>query len=596
MMGCSSSKATSKASEEANAAFTGTGEGHNGDIVVKVGMDGKTITSVTVVKQSETAYIANPALTRIPELIVKNQSLEFDAVAGATMTTDGIREAVSAALAQADLSADDLAKSGTATGLVAEKPIEADIAIVGGGLSGLSALARLLQQGRKAVLFEESAHVGGSCCVSDGWITGAGTKLEKAQGIEDSPEKMCQYMLAAAKAMGAEAAYPEIVKAYCDKSGEVVDWLDSYINVDFGDRTGGYGLYVAPDTPRIYGVPGGDRLVEALLNIIDDGIAAGNASIILDAHVTGIKQGADGTVNGLEVTYATGDVETFDYRAVLLCTGGYSSNRDMLDQNGFTKYGSGAPATAAGHGFELAQSAGAQLVLMQMSTPYPASINMGTLARRYKANVSLPGCIWVSKLGKRVVSEDKAVMAMPAWGRMPEQTGYVVFSEAQRIDGTRPIVKTSYLDAEITPWQSWDMLDELVGKSKSAFKAESATELAQLAGIDAASLEATIESYNASCEAGVDGEFGRKNNLQKLEGTLYAIMSYPYQIQTSGGVRMSTNAEVLDGNGKAIPGLFVAGEQAGFSQWSVGGHGGTGLGGAATWGYIAADAAKAYIG
>lgn len=591
----SAGEASGQASGGEARAYFGVGQGRGGDIVAKVVLDGARIASVEVLKQSETPFIATSALTRVPQLVVANQSLDIDMVTGATYTTVGLLAAVRDALGQAGLSDADLAHDGDETGLVAEEPIDAPVAIVGGGLAGLSALARVLQDGGRAVLFEETAHVGGSCCVSDGWVTGAGTILERGEGIEDSPEQMCRYMLERAEQLGAAAPYPEIVEAYCMKAGEVLDWLDSYVNVDF-DRTGTYGLYVPPDVPRIYTSNGGDRIAKALVETIAPSIQSGDAQIVLDAAVTRILKDEGGAVSGLEVSYATGDVRELPFRAVVMCTGGYSSNAAVLEENGLANIGTGAPSTASGHGIPVLREAGCQYVLMQAASGYAAGLNLGSSEYLYKANNMMPGCIWVSAAGTRMANEDSYVMGMAAWTAAPDHTAYVVFDGHGRELGLRPIVHTAYLDPEVTPWQGWDMLDRLVEEGEVAFASDDPADLASRAGIDPAAFAATVEAYNGYCAAGADPDFGRTQNLVPLEGTLYALKTTAYQIQTCGGARISTAAEALDADGAAIPGLFVAGEAAGFSQWSCGGHGGTGLGGAATWGYVAADSAMAYLG
>lgn len=586
---------SASASGEGEQVFTGVGTGHGGDIVARVALRGNTITSIEIIKQSETAYISSPALTRVPQLIVANQSLDIDMVTGSTYTSVGVISAVRDALKQAGVKEEDLAHRANETGLVTEEPIDAPIAIVGAGLSGLSALARVLQDGGRAVLFEETAHVGGSCCVSDGWVTGAGTLLEKGEGIEDSPEQMFEYIQGRVAQMGQDLPYPEIVEAYCMKAGEVLDWLDSYINVDF-TRTGTYGLYVPTDVPRVYGSNGGDRIVKAMLETIAPSIQAGDAQIIPDARVTKILKDETGAVSGLEVSFATGDVREFSFGAVIMCSGGYSSNPSIMEQNGIEGFGSGAPSTASGHGFEVLSDAGCKFVLMNATSAYAAGMNLGMNEYLYRANNMIPGCIWVGTAGTRVANEDSYVMGMAAWNSFPDRTGYVVFDDHGRDLGLRPIVHTAYLDPEVTPWQGWAMLDELVEQGDIAFSSDDPAELATLAGIDPDAFAATVETYNGYCDKGEDPDFGRTQNLIPLVGKLYAIKTTPYQIQTCGGVRISTTAQALDESEQPIPGLFVAGEQAGFSQWAAGGHGGTGLGGAATWGYIAADSAIEYVG
>lgn len=598
LAGCApeSSKSPSEPTSNGNASkvavYTGSGTGRMGDIMVKVGIADTAITSIEVVKQHETPLIANSALSRIPELVIRNQSLDIDAVTGATITSFGLKEAIENALAQAGLSENDLAKTGADKGLHAEDPIDADIAVVGGGLTGLTATARALQNGKKVVLFEETAHLGGSSCVSDGWITGADTIMERAEGTQDSVEQFYAFLSKGGNDP-AVIPFPDITRKYVETSGPLMDWLDTYVNVDFGDRKGGYGLYVAPDQPRIYGVNnGGGTLDMALIELIQEGIEKGNASVILEARATSILKDESGAVSGLEITYADGTVKEFPFKAVVLGTGGYSHNEDMMP---YVNCGSCSPSTASGHGWELAEGAGAQMLPPTIYAPYAGGIPNAGFEMRYQANLKFPGIIWINQEGTRMANEDVPLLAKGAWGAASDNIGYVVFSEAQRIEGLRPIVLTSYLEGEITPWQSADLLDKLIDEGKVAWKATSAEELGKAAGIDAATFARTIESYNVYCDEGTDPDFGRKG-MQKLEGALYAIKTIPYQLQCEGGARVNVEANVLDADDKPILGLYAGGEAIGMRQSSAGGQGGCGLGNAATWGYIAADSASAYVG
>ena len=194
-----------------------------------------------------------------------------------------------------------------------------------------------------------------------------------------------------------------------------------------------------------------------------------------------------------------------------------------------------------------------------------------------------------------MANEDVPLRAKAAWGATSDNIAFTVFSEAQRIDGLRPIVLTSYLEGELTPWQSWDLLDSFVKEGKVAWKADSAEALANAAGIDPVAFASTIEAYNGFYDSGTDEDFGRQN-MQKLEGALYAIKGIPYQLQCTGGARIDTTGNVLDESDAPIPGLYAGGEAIGMRQSSAGGQGGCGLGNAATWGYISADSACSYVG
>lgn len=572
--------------------YDGSAAGRRGRIYVKVGLAGTRIVSVDVVKQRETPLIAATALSRIPQLIVRNQSLDVDSVTGATMTSAGIRLAVADALDKAGLSDDDLANSGRETGVMAQVPPAADIAVVGAGLTGLVATVRALQLGKTVALIEESGHVGGSSCVSDGWITGADTIMERTEGTQDSADQFYAFL-----SQGSDdpsvVPYPEVVRRFAETAGPVLDWLDSYVNVDFGDRKGGYGLYVAPDQPRIYGVNnGGGAMDDALMELVQDAVAEGRCSVTLECRATKIDRDETGCVSGLELTFADGTAAAYPCRAVIAATGGYTHNQDMMP---YENCGSCSPSTASGHGWKLLENAGALMDPRAKFAPYAGGIPVSGFEMRYQANLKMPGIVWIAPEGTRMGNEDVPLMAKKLWGTATGNVGYILFSEAQRSDAVRPIVLTSYLEGELTPWESWNLLDNLVAWDEVAWKAETAEELGEKAGIDPGALAATVETYNGYCATGSDPEFGR-TNLQELVGTLYLVKTVPYQLQGTGGARVTPEAEVLDADEAVIAGLFAGGEAIGMRQACGGSQGGCGLGHAATFGYIAAESACAYLG
>ena len=92
----------------------------------------------------------------------------------------------------------------------------------------------------------------------------------------------------------------------------------------------------------------------------------------------------------------------------------------------------------------------------------------------------------------------------------------------------------------------------------------------------------TMTKWNASVANGVDEEFGRNNGMDDDLSTapFYAIKIAPGIHHTMGGIKINSNAEVIDTNGSVIPGLFAAGETTG------GIHGGNRVGGNAVCDFI----------
>lgn len=97
----------------------------------------------------------------------------------------------------------------------------------------------------------------------------------------------------------------------------------------------------------------------------------------------------------------------------------------------------------------------------------------------------------------------------------------------------------------------------------STFKADSPEELAELIGMDPATLKATIERYNTLCQQKNDEDFGKPAEfMNELTDTLYAMKLDRSSSLTYGGIKTNTNAEVINKADEPIPGLYAAGEAA----------------------------------
>lgn len=107
IMACSDGAVTDESSNPAEegiyepGTYEATAEGHNGEMKLEVTFDANEITSIEIVEHEESEGISDEAIDTIPQAIIDGQTLNVDAVAGATYTSDAIIEAVSDAVSQA---------------------------------------------------------------------------------------------------------------------------------------------------------------------------------------------------------------------------------------------------------------------------------------------------------------------------------------------------------------------------------------------------------------------------------------------------------------------------------------------------------------
>ena len=187
-------------------------------------------------------------------------------------------------------------------------------------------------------------------------------------------------------------------------------------------------------------------------------------------------------------------------------------------------------------------------------------------------NFTMAGKSWIeiSAEGTRFYNESygyhRQHMKYMEYGRyvdLPHERAlpvHLIFDDATRAAGS--------IDSQ---WLSWPTTtegvmwtsDNMVEIEKGwIIKADTIEELAAKINRDPEALKATIEKWNADCEAGVDADFGRDPaKMAKIEkGPFYAVEITPTLVATTGGAKRDTAGRVLDWNEKAIPGLYEAGQ------------------------------------
>lgn len=564
--------------------YEGKADGRNGVIEVEVEVDENDILSINIKNHHESEFISNRALKEIPEMIVQYQTLNVDSITGATLSSNGIKKAVENALVQAG--ADEALLYLKEANQTYEIPeiIDADICIVGAGLAGLSAAVKAIELGYNIVIFEESGQVGGSATVAYGWVTGAGTQVQKEAGVEDSPEHFYEDILLGA---GGNIAYPEMTKVYTEKSKEIIDYWNIELGIEMGEPS--WGAYAAVETPRIYDSYGGYNIVEALYDLVLEAQEKGQVTLLLDTKVTDLII-EENEVKGVVAEFKDGSTKELHYQATIMTTGGFCNNEEMLKEYVYTNITNGAPSTSNGSGLKmLMDNLDVQTPLISSAASYPAVVPFEGFNARYRANYTYPGSILVLNTGTRFYNEQYANQAL--WAVAPENEIYIIFNEAM-IDRTQNIfVITGYNEEQLTAEESWNMFDEVLAEQEYIFKADTIEELATMMGVNAENLQATIEAYNLAAKNEAEDPFGRVNGVAMEEGPYYAMYTIPYAIQTAGGVLTDASARVLNSKNEAIVGLYAAGEIVGMNTVCAPSYGGKSLGNAAVFGTVAAETA-----
>ena len=431
-----------------DGTYTGTGKGMHSNIAVTVTVEDGAITSVTVDSQDETPGVSDPAFEQIPAAIVAAGNTDVDTVAGATLTSNGIIEAVNNAL------------NGTTEETSTELTIEPDMIVVGSGMAGLVATARGVELGLNVLVLEQSVRTGGCIHYAGGTVSGAGFKIQKENGVEDTPEAF----YADIEALGGEGEFNEaLAKRHTEEAGAAIDWLDEDLGVDFGDRSLVGGAYTAMQTLRVtralgsYSMGAANAYLDPLNERLEQAIADGKAQIMYNTKVTELLVEGDKCVG-----VKAGDLE-FRAPSVVLATGGYSYNEDLLKMAGFENVISCAHSTSDGSGFLLAQAVGGVFDNMdEIVNYYGGGIPTNGFDMYYQVNNSYPGMIYVNAQGDRVGAEESATSAM--WYGQEESKLYAVIS-SNMIDKEQAFIKHPMMNSAVLENNGWDKLEELAAAS-----------------------------------------------------------------------------------------------------------------------------------
>ena len=547
----------SVSAEEGRVTSQGVGQGIDGDVVVEIEADANTIYSVTVLEQNETPGIGSVAVEKLPDAVVAANSIMVDGISGATVTSTAIKTAIVEALKAAGIDPAPFEVEQTKAEVLEKTPVtlDCDVVVVGAGGAGLTAAVRATQEGAKVLVLEKMPMVGGNSLKASGGMNCANTKFQEAAGITDSGVKE---FIEDTMNGGHQLNDISLVTTLAENSAEAVEWLES----------------IGAPLPKVAATGG---TTHKYLHSPEDGSPVGSylvAKLSEEAEKQGIEIMLNTTAteilmdNGAACGVKAEDSEheyTVNAKAVILATGGFGSNFELMCSynpslaNAVTTNHPGA----TGDGIMMAEAVGAATVDMEQIQLHPTVYQATSMLVSEKMR-SL-GAILVNQEGKRFCNDLSTRDAVSA--AELEQTGgyaYIIFDQ-NLVDHNKSA-------------------QEYINKGMAA-SGESYEELAQNMGLvdDAiAAFVQTMDTWNKAVADGVDEEFGRNNGMDDDLSTapFYAIQIAPGIHHTMGGIKINTNAEVINTDGNVIPGLFAAGETTG------GVHGGNRIGGNAVCDFV----------
>ena len=611
--GCGAKPASTSSDAGVSGDFTGTAKGFGGDVSVTLTLTDGAITGCTAEGKDETQGVGSEAIAKMPGEIAESGSIAVDGVSGATVTSTAIKEAAAAALTAAGLNPDDYKTAVEKTGSAEDSTVEADVVVVGAGGAGMTAAITAAGEGKSVVILESQSMVGGNSVRATGGMNAGKTVYQdenefgESAGVEKTlktaAEKYAdnETITALAKTVSEQwAAYqanptgyfdsvelmeldtmiggkgindPALVETLCANSADAIDWLDEH-----GITLHNVSSFGGASVKRIHRpVNAEGKTVSVgsyMIPLLQENCEKAGVQILLNTTANEILTDANGAAVGVKATGASGETVTVNAKAVVLASGGFGANLDMVvkykpELKGFMT--TNAPGIQ-GQGIEMAQAIGAATVDMDQIQIHP-TVEANTAAL-ITEGLRGDGAVLINAEGKRFIDEV----------------------------GTRDVVSAAEIAQ--TGSYSWLVVDQAMvdassviqGYIKKGYTVTGATyeELGKAMGVDAAAFAETMDKWNGYVEAKNDPDFGRTSFANPLNtAPYYAVKVTAGVHHTMGGLKINANTEVLNEKGEVIPGLFAAGEVTG------GVHGANRLGGNAVadftvFGRIAGAAASDY--
>lgn len=611
--GCGAKSASTSSDAGVSGDFTATAKGFGGDVSVTLTLTDGAITGCTAEGKDETEGVGSQAIAKMPGEIAESGSIAVDGVSGATITSTAIKEAAAAALTAAGLNPDDYKTAVEKDAAAEDSTVDADVVVVGAGGAGMTAAITAAAEGKSVVILESQSMVGGNSVRATGGMNAGKTVYQdenefgESAGVEKTlktaAEKYAdnETITALAKTVSEQwAAYqanptgyfdsvelmeldtmiggkgindPELVETLCANSADAIDWLDEH-----GITLHNVSSFGGASVKRIHRpVNAEGKTVSVgsyMIPLLQENCEKAGVKMMLDTTATEILTDANGAAVGVKATGASGETVTVNAKAVVLATGGFGANLDMVvkykpELKGFMT--TNAPGIQ-GQGIEMAQAIGAATVDMDQIQIHP-TVEANTAAL-ITEGLRGDGAILINEEGQRFIDEV----------------------------GTRDVVSAAEIAQ--TGSYSWLVVDQAMadassviqGYIKKGYTVTGATyeELGKAMGVDAAAFAETMEKWNGYVEAKNDPDFGRTSFANPLNtAPYYAVKVTAGVHHTMGGLKINANTEVLNEKGEVIPGLFAAGEVTG------GVHGANRLGGNAVadftvFGRIAGAAASDY--
>lgn len=567
--------------------YSASAQGKDSQVGVTVTVDTSgTIKNIVVDASKETPGLGDEAGPEVGKAIVDHQSLAVDGVSGATMTSNAVKTAVTDALRQAG--ADVSRYQGKVAKQGKDEETTVDVVVLGGGVSGTAAALTAAEKGAKVLVVEKMPVLGGAGLMASGF-SAVESSLQKAKGMKYTKGELTQRLLEYNQFL----SNGPLTKAIVDKSSSTVDWLIKHgVELEIIESTGGNASRNSVQQAHF-----NDPIKDDVYHRLKNGGEASYKKLYADFAALGGKvmtktvgksliQDEKGRVVGLIAEKEDGGTLTVHAKSVILASGGFGANREMMEKSLLTKNYFPLTWPNMGEGVQMAWKAGGakwgvntslihavQLVDIQ---PSDAAHHGGAAEAAGDSPLIWllkSPLLWVDVSGSRFADESN-VYDSAFWANVAYSVGgnYYIIVDTPTLQSFSKNAMPFPLSGAgpANPPKPGDFValaDAATkgGASKTVFKGKDLNELATNMGIAPDNLKGSATRYNSFVKAKKDDDFGKKAEFLAYgveKGPFYAFKTEVVSLSSLGGIRVNEHLQVTNENLQPIPGLYAVGNNA----------------------------------
>ena len=442
-----------------------------------------------------------------------------------------------------------------------------DVIVIGGGGSGFSTAVQAAKNGLSCAVLEKEDKVGGSSSFAEGHAAFESDEQEK-RGIKVTKEQAYQNYLSYSH----WRCNPALVNRYVENAATTVKKMRDEVGAVYEDV-----LITAPEQPGelvTWHIPEGE--IAHVIELMEADARRRGVDIFLSTSANKIIRGEDGKIKGVTATDSDGETVALGAKAVVVATGGYAANPELLNKYGKYKVGEriinvGGPGNT-GDGITMMKEVGG------IENPNIGTLLLLPLMRdktitSHVNNAGMQPTLWVNKYGRRFTNETiglnfgdagDLVASLPDamyWAILDQTYIDILVNEGNKVGVgiyvhnyeklvNLPVeIEADAENEERTNVQYGETIEELAGKIDVNPKA----------------LREEVDEYNICANSGVDSKFRKhaKYMVPCVKGPFYAVKMEPGILISMGAMLINEYMQALDANGEVIPGLYCVGCDAG---------------------------------